>query len=159
MSWYQTNRFIERDNGDQEMVWRQFSLRDMPCFWWMIREQEHRLMKWWQITYLKNGENRSIQTDHSDLSQIESHWMIIEGYLRQSITKQTTLENHGTDATEVTFISFQFSQWRKIYPFIIMNNSTPHYQFVLVVVASIVNRRSIITRITNKSPLTKLNGL
>ena len=77
-------------------------------------------MAWHQLPLFRAGQEIgklpwifqpwSIQTDHSELSQIESHWMIIEGYLRHSITKQTTLENHGTDATEVTFISFQFSQ-------------------------------------------------
>ena len=70
-----------------------------------------------------------------------------------------TLQNHSTHILEVAPISFEGSQWRKIYSFIISFNLTSHCQCVLVVVGHCGCCHPIITIITLKSMLTKLNGL
>ena len=54
------------------------------CFWWLIQEQEHRMMMRWENEYLRIEGNRSSRSNHY---QIGFHWMILEGYLYQSITK------------------------------------------------------------------------
>ena len=71
----------------------------------------------------------------------------------------TTIQNHWTDKIEVIIITFEGSQWRKIYSFILSFILTFHRQCVLVVVGCFANRLSIITTITFKSPNIKLNGL
>ena len=54
------------------------------CLWWLIREQQHRMMRKWENEYLRIGGNRS---SGSRNHRIGFHCMTIEGYLIQSITK------------------------------------------------------------------------
>ena len=54
------------------------------CFWWMIREQEHRVIMRWENDYLRTGGNRWSRNSHH---RIRFHWMIAEEYLVQSVTK------------------------------------------------------------------------
>ena len=54
------------------------------CFWWLIREQWHRMIRKGENGYLRIGGNRcSWSSNHRSWF----HWMIIEGYLHQSNTK------------------------------------------------------------------------
>ena len=53
------------------------------CFWWLIREQQHRRIRKWENGYLRIGVNRcSGSSNH----RIGYHQMIIEGYLHQPNT-------------------------------------------------------------------------
>ena len=54
------------------------------CVWWLIREQQHRMMRKWENGYLRIGGNRC---NGSSNHRIGFHWMIIEGYLHQSNNK------------------------------------------------------------------------
>ena len=58
--------------------------RNRFCFWCMIREQQHRMMRKWENAYLRIGGNRCIWSSNH---RSRFHWMIIEGYLHQSNTK------------------------------------------------------------------------
>ena len=53
--------------------------RNRFCVWWLIREQQHRMMRKWENGYLRIGGNRcSWSSDHRS----RYPW-IIEGYLHQ----------------------------------------------------------------------------
>ena len=52
------------------------------CVWWLIREQQHRMMRKWENEYLRIGWNRCNRSNRRWF-----HWMIIERYLHQSNTK------------------------------------------------------------------------
>ena len=54
------------------------------CFWWMIRDQEHRMMTIWENGYLRIGGNRRRRNIDP---WIGFHWMTVEGYLLESIPK------------------------------------------------------------------------
>ena len=54
------------------------------CVGYMIREQQHRMMRKGENMYLRIGGNRSSRSSNH---RIGFHWMIIEGYLNQSNTK------------------------------------------------------------------------
>ena len=54
------------------------------CFWYMIREQWHRMIRKWENEYLETEWNRC---SRSNLYRSWFHQMIIEGCLHQSITK------------------------------------------------------------------------
>ena len=86
---------------------------------------------------------------------LDSNW----GMSRSIHHQITTLQSHRTHCSEVEILSFQASQWRQIYSFLLSTNPTSHYQCVLVVVGCTANRLSIITVITMKSKLFKLNEL
>ena len=69
--------------------------------------------------------------------------------------RMITLKNHWTDTPKAESISFEFSQWRKIYSFIISFRITSHCQWVPVIVGFTANRLLIIITITFKRTFTK----
>ena len=75
--------------GSSAMRWRnrmRCTRGNRSCFWWMIREQQHRMMRREEKDYLKIEGNRSSgSTNH----RTEFHWMITDGYLCQSIHKSS----------------------------------------------------------------------
>ena len=67
------------------VIWmKQGIRRNRFCFWWMIREQQHRMMRRGENEYLRTGGNRCTRSSYI---RIGFHWMITEGYLVQSIIK------------------------------------------------------------------------
>ena len=54
------------------------------CLWWLIREQQHRMMRKWENGYLRIGGNRCTRSWEN---RSRFHQMITEGYLHQSNTK------------------------------------------------------------------------
>ena len=62
------------------------------CLWWLIREQQHRMMRKWENGYLRIGGNRCIWSSNH---RSRFHQMIIEGYLHQSNT--TSILSRITD--------------------------------------------------------------
>ena len=77
-SW--TSRRFVRERRNKGMGIR----RNRFCFWCMIREQQHRMMRKWENGYLRIGGNRC-----SGSNQYRSRflWMTVEGYLHQSNNK------------------------------------------------------------------------
>ena len=54
------------------------------CLWWLIRDQQHRMMRKWENAYLRIGGNRCSRSINY---RSWFHWMLIEEYLHQSNTK------------------------------------------------------------------------
>ena len=72
---------------DEETGWDESVRRSRSCFWWMIREQQHRMMRREKKDYLKIEGNRCTRSTNNH--RIQFHRRLIEGYLFQSIHKSS----------------------------------------------------------------------
>ena len=124
--------------------------------WWLIREQEHRMMMRWENEYLRIGGNRCTRSSNY---RIGFHLMIIEGYLVRSITKWLLSRITEPICSKIQLYPLKLVNEGRSVHSITSFNLTSHCQCVLVVVGFFANRLSIITRITPKSIFTKSNGL